>query len=85
MKARKTSRRKPRRRFRSIDRNEGLALLGARLATRLTRSWGPRRAIIAFVAIFSIVATQIARSDFTVIGIVVIAVVAMLTAFLSLK
>ncbi len=83
MKARKASRRKSRRRLGSVDRNGGMAILGTQLAAKLTQSWGPLLAFIAVLAVLGIVFTENAHSDITVLGIVVIVVVAIITALLA--
>jgi hypothetical protein len=58
--------------------DSGVSAFGTHLATKLTRSWGPTLAFIAFVAVFGILGVQIARSDVTAVAISLIVVVALI-------
>jgi uncharacterized membrane protein YoaK (UPF0700 family) len=64
----------------NAERFDGLARLSTHMATTVTRSWGPMLAFIALLAIVGILFAQVAHSDAAVIGIVVIVVVAIVTA-----
>jgi hypothetical protein len=60
------------------EREGGIPNLSSDLAAKLTPTWGPTLAFIAFVAVSGIVGIQIARSDVMALAISLIVVVALI-------
>jgi hypothetical protein len=65
------------------DLGEMVEHLGTKLAAKLTNSWGPLLAFIAFVAISGLLALQFARSDTVALGMSAIVVVALIVALVG--